>query len=65
MLHSERESLIEFVQQPDNQGPELLQGLIGSVKRFYNEAGTTTQRSPLPVLESLKIRSEMYKLFYR
>ena len=59
MLHTERESLIDFVQRPDDQGPALLQGLIGSVKRFYNEAGTTTQRNPLPVLESLRIRSEM------
>ena len=65
MLHKERESLIAFVQLPDDQGPALLQSLINSVKHFYNEAGTTTQRSPLPVLESLKIRSEMYKLFYR
>jgi len=62
VLTGERENFIKFVFTPIESGPVLLQPLIGAMCELFKEAGRI--QPTVPVLKSVKIRRELFKLFY-
>ena len=48
---------------PIEEGPEILKPLMRAITEFYKDVGQDYDY--VPKLSSVRIRSEMYKLYYR
>jgi hypothetical protein len=46
------------------QGSQVLQPIVQSLKDFYRHAFDSVGQPEYPVLDSLQIRIELFKLFY-
>jgi hypothetical protein len=46
------------------QGSQVLQPIVQTLKDFYRQAFDSVGQAEYPVLDSLQIRIELFKLFY-